>query len=371
MIHKIFFVILLIYFSECSRQGRQVSLQQLQNKCLTQQPVTNAKDKTCTTAQKVKMQMATVENGILFCITYKKAPGDAYNAYDVIRIDMHHDYDLQYSGANVIDYENPSFKVYIGEEYNARFAIFSNNSEFRIYAVTINGAPQSCNYGKKGGRVWPHGNKTQTTENEGGSEIPSVDQIEQNQFQPTVNEGAERTENPENSDKTQSRPERPQERYEPISPNRKELQTNNRKEPTTPKTLKNTSNSPKNSIPPSNDAICGMVQKMIDLKDFSMPTNPGQYPFTASIHQVVDEDENNSIYKCSGSIIDQSVILTSVNCLMDSNTRLLSENELQIHVAQYSKNHRGPKSRIYEVGFLKLFCWVIQKRFWYQKNYGT
>jgi hypothetical protein len=93
-----------------------------------------------------------------------------------------------------------------------------------------------------------------------------------------------------------------------------------------------------------------MVQKMVDLKDFSMPTNPGQYPFTASIHQVVDEDENNSVYKCSGSIIDQSVILTSVNCLMDTNAMLLSENDLQVHVAQYSKNIRGPKSRIYEVG---------------------
>lgn len=332
---------------ECSRQGRIQTLQQLQNKCLTQQQITNAKDKTCTTQQNVKMQMATVENGVFFCITYRKAPGDAYNAYDVIKIDLHHDYDLQYTGANVIDYENPEFKVYTGEEYNARFAIFSNNSEFRIYFVTINGAPQSCNYGKKGGRVWPHGNKTQTAENEGGNETPTnVDQIEPNQFQPAETDGPERV-------------EKPQDRREPTTPNRKEPTTPNRKEPTTPKPPKNTLNSPKNSIPPKssnlNDATCGMVQKIVDLKDFSMPTSPGQYPFTASIHQVVDDDENNSIYKCAGSIIDQSVILTSVNCLMDTNAMLLSEDDLQVHVAQYSKNIRGPKSRIYEVRFLEKF----------------
>lgn len=153
--------------------------------------------------------------------------------------------------------------------------------------------------------MWPHGNKTQPVENEGGSEVPlNNDQIEQNQFQPSVGD---------------------------------------KREPTTQKTPTNTLSYP------SNDATCGMVQKIVDLKDFSMPTNPGQYPFTVSVHQVIDGDENNSIYKCSGSIIDQSVILTSVNCLMDSNARLLAEDEIQVHVAQYSKNFRGPKPRVFDV----------------------
>lgn len=339
------FIFVSIYYVECNRQGRILTLQQLQNQCLTYHIIPGSKDKTCSTQEKVKMQMASVENGVYFCISYKKASGDAYNAYDVITINMHHDYDLQYSGANVIDYENLSFKVYTGDEYNARFAIYSNNTDFRIYAVTINGVPQFCNYGKKGGRVWPHGNKTQSVDNEGGSETPlNGDQIEQNQFQPAVTE------------KLNERREQTtliSERHEATQP------SPDRREPTTPKTTKNTSlkNSlnllknitPKNLInSPKNDATCGMVQKMVDLSAFSMPS-PGQYPFTASIHQVIDEDENNSVFKCSGSIIDQSVILTSVNCLMDANARLMNEDELQVIVAQYSKNSKGPKSRIYEV----------------------
>lgn len=399
-----------------SRASRLVTLQQIQNRCLTHQN-TAPKDKSCTTQNGVKMQMANVEDGIFFCISYKKSPGDAYNAYDIIRIILHPDYDLQYSGANAIDYEQPTFKVYHSSDYHARFAIFSNNSEFRIYVVTINEVPQSCNFGKRGNRLWPHGNKTQVSEpeNEGNG---GNDQIEPNQFQaptlPTTTEKIETTtvdkQEPEEklelaSEDDQELPpiekqkpasvddqepfEKPKtaidEKQKPVKTDRpsdkqdptpaeiekmKPLPVENREsnvDKQEPPINKNkpvdrreptTSTITPNSTPQSIDEnpSCGMVQKIVDLSHFSMPTNPGQFPFVASIHQVIDGDEKNSIFKCSGSIIDQSVIITSVNCLMDSNARLLSEDEIQVHVGQYSKNAKNPPSKIYEViFFLNIF----------------
>lgn len=323
---KLIFIHLIALVASISgnnRANRVVSLQQIQNRCLTHQN-TAPKDKSCTTQLGVKMQMANVEDGVFFCLSYKKSPGDAYNAFDIIRINLHPDYDLQYGGANVIDYEMPTFKIYQGPEYNSRFALFSNNSDFRIYEVTINEVPQSCSFGKRGNRMWPHGNKTQVSEPE--NEGNGNDQIEANQFQPPSM---------------------------PTFPERRETSTVNlvedRREPTT---IKPARHSPNTLPSQSNDAknpSCGMVQKTIDLTHFSMPSNPGQFPFVASIHQVIDDDENNSAFKCSGSIIDQSVIITSVNCLMDSGARLLSENEIQVHVGQYSKNAKSPPSKIYEV----------------------
>lgn len=95
------FVILLCALSSvfCLKQSqanRQQNLQQLQNRCLNAQQ-TSSKDRSCLTQKKLKMQITIgVEDGVFYCLTYKRDTGDVYS-FDTVTITLSNpDYDLQY-----------------------------------------------------------------------------------------------------------------------------------------------------------------------------------------------------------------------------------------------------------------------------------
>jgi hypothetical protein len=97
-------VTILIYFCViisksiycANNRGAGNLLQQLQNRCLTHQPTTQRKDKMCITQNGIKMEITkNVEDGVFYCLTYKKITGN-YNNYDVLTIELNPDYDLQY-----------------------------------------------------------------------------------------------------------------------------------------------------------------------------------------------------------------------------------------------------------------------------------
>ncbi|KAG5670271.1 hypothetical protein PVAND_000548 [Polypedilum vanderplanki] len=543
-----------------NRSGRVVNLQQIQNRCLAHQS-TAPRDRTCVTQKKLKMQITpNVEgaNGVFYCLTYEKNIGPIYG-FDTLIIQLHPDYDLQYSGANVIDYEFPSFKLYdvrVSEEYKGRFAIYSNNTAFKIYQVTINNEPQSCTYGRNKNRQkkWPEEKEpesdieefeteaetfhetpknvlsaipetppsssststttsttpeptttttlqattpepttttvrttlsTSTTEapqpstteqqkqkhqvtenipeitssknnqklreplegeddeddvdssetvdpeneqkphengdedenkptdskNEPETEIKSEVSTKQPEISATTQEPTTTTKQPELTTVSQKQPvelttvkttrrnrkpslnslQKQKERdplnskneqklkesttiknvkeFEPTTvknlkdpesttesgQNHKEPTTENdlkHKEPTTARTENKHHSDIISEVPkrPLNEDNCGIPQKIVDLKQYQMPYNPGEFPYAASIYHILDDDiYGNSYYKCSGSIINRRMILTSVNCVLDYNARLIDENNLIATVAHYKKDGQRTSSRTYDV----------------------
>jgi hypothetical protein len=203
------------------------------------------------------------------------------------------------SGANVIDYEFPSFKLYdsrVNEEYYGRFAIFSNNTDFKIYKIKLNDVPQQCNYGRNKNQVFPDGTKFK----------PQLDGEKSNVEDTTKSNAEDTTKAP-----------------------RKNLRDNE---------------------------SCGKSKKSFDFKQFALPSNFGNFPFAASIYQLIDADDDlygQTVYKCSGTILNKNLIITSVNCILDDNSRLLKPEQVQVQLAQYSLSSDRPAGNSYNVRF---FC---------------
>lgn len=263
----------------------------------------------------------------------------------------------------MIDYEFPSFKLYdarVTEEYKGRFAIYSNNTSFRIYQVTINNEPQSCAYGKgKNRQLWPNPRK-----------IDDVS-VDEDEVQTTQKSAVTPTKNiPATS--TISTTAMP--RSSTINKTTKSLAITTtlsaiqatamvalttEQIPNTsefiPKSLDFTTESVifttiqnEANLNEQMDLECGVIQKVIDLKQFLIPYNPGEFPFAASIFEKINFE--HARFKCSGTIVSNDIILTSVNCLLDKNSKLLKEYSLVVYAAQYLSNTQEiNSSRAYQV----------------------
>jgi hypothetical protein len=98
---------------------------------------------------------------------------------------------------------------------------------------------------------------------------------------------------------------------------------------------------------------CGMIKKIDQFNNFlSLPSLPGQFPWTVSIYRYFNEEEE-SHYKCLGTIIDRSIVLTSATCLLEDGF-LLKADDLQVHVSPFSLSAKKQKSKIYDVSELKM-----------------
>jgi Trypsin len=98
----------------------------------------------------------------------------------------------------------------------------------------------------------------------------------------------------------------------------------------------------------SQESSCGIVKKIESFGNFlSLPLKPGQFPWTVSIYRYFN-DEEESYYKCAGTIIDRSTVLTSANCLLEDGL-LLKSSDLQIYVSPFSLSAKKQKFKIYNV----------------------
>lgn len=99
--------------------------------------------------------------------------------------------------------------------------------------------------------------------------------------------------------------------------------------------------------PEQSDLTCGkQAVRSNDLTKFGLNSNPGDFPWAVAIFQ--EHPHESRRYKCGGSIIAIKHIITSVNCLLDEG-RLISANEVTVHVARYSMESQSQFSRIYDV----------------------
>lgn len=99
---------------------------------------------------------------------------------------------------------------------------------------------------------------------------------------------------------------------------------------------------------PPADYSCGLVKKIESFGNYVvLPSQPGKFPWTVSIYRYVN-DEEESYYKCGGTIIDGFTVLTSVNCLLEDG-QLLETVDLQVYVAPFSLSARRPKAKLFNV----------------------
>lgn len=245
----------------------------------------------------------------------------------------------------------------VTEEYKGRFAIYSNNTSFKIYQVTINNEPQNCTYGKaKNRHMWPEQrtlidveesntlmNNIKTTTI---SSTLAIDKITTTVTKTNVEESttlsstsvkfmtltlsAVTTEIPNSTEILKEHDE-------------------------TTETLAYTTTFKADEKKYDN---CGKSFKLLDFKKFQIPYNPGEFPFAVSIFQNLNAYEHH--YKCSGTIISSKLILTSVNCLLDHNSKLLSEEKLIVYAAQYSLLFKKSteSSKIYKVNIFLNYHFV-------------
>lgn len=269
------------------------------------------------------------------------------------------------SGANVIDYEFPSFKLYdvrVTEEYKGRFAIFSNNTSFKIYQVTINNEPQNCTFGKgKNRHIWPEQQKS--IDNEGPTTIINNIKVSTSLFSLPTDKDLSSTITKSYIDQstTTLTSSITNMTFTTINPsvitteilNSTEVQkehdyyTTETVPYTSTSNIEETNNN--NEDNDDNDEKCGKSSKILDFKQFQIPYNPGEFPFAVSIFQIFNLDEHH--YKCGGTIVSKKIIITSVNCLLDHNSKLLSVEKLIVYVAQYYLLFKKPSeySKVYNV----------------------
>lgn len=254
----------------------------------------------------------------------------------------------------------------VTQEYKGRFAIYSNNTSFKIYQVTINNESQNCTYGKgKNRQNWPEPRKEETEEEE---EIETTVKVTEKSTTEATTTTTTTTVKPLAPSKTLSK-----------SSKIPKVTSTTTLAPTTETTTVTTTTLKITTVPPTTTELpittepppeitteppvittvppepkvsekCGAVQKIVDLKQFLMPYNPGEFPFAVSIFQKTENDQMK--LKCSGTIVSSEVVLTSVNCLLDHNSRLIKENDLVIFVAQYLKDSKLlNNSKGFEVNF--------------------
>jgi Trypsin len=93
---------------------------------------------------------------------------------------------------------------------------------------------------------------------------------------------------------------------------------------------------------------CGQIKKS-DLIDFlDLPSSPGEFPWHVAIYRYFD-DEEETYYKCAGTIIGKRTVVTSFNCLLEDGL-LLERAELQVYVAPFSLSSKKQKSKSYKIG---------------------
>lgn len=101
-----------------------------------------------------------------------------------------------------------------------------------------------------------------------------------------------------------------------------------------------------NEESPSLDS-CGIQPvNQFSENSFLFPSIPGQFPWVVAIYRYNDDEE--SYYKCSGTIIDKRTILTSANCLLEDGL-LLQTSDFIVHVSHYNLQSKPQKSRSFEV----------------------
>ena len=255
------------------------------------------------------------------------------------------------------------------EEYKGRFAIYSNNTSFKIYQVTINNEQQNCSYGKgKNRQIWPE------------QRIPE-DMDEQttlmNIIKTTTTLPSSLSFSTSTSFTTKTTQELTTTLSSTSSPITKLISTT----PLTITTefLNSTESTQKehefttdsvfyttiSKIDEKSDEKCGISLKILDFKQFQIPYNPGEFPFAVSIFQILNVDKHH--YKCAGTIISNKIILTSVNCLLDHNSKLIDTDKLIVYAAQYLSVFRNftQNSKVYNVIILSWLVynhlkWVIK-----------
>lgn len=127
-----------------------------------------------------------------------------------------------------------------------------------------------------------------------------------------------------------------------------------------PSTIEQTSSSTPTSVDNA-DERCGQIKRSeslgTDLLD--LPSIPGKFPWVVAIYRYFD-DEEETYYKCAGTIIGKRTIVTSVNCLLEDGL-LLDRRELQVYVSPFSLTAKRKISKSYKIAEV-----VTHEKFNYQ-----
>lgn len=178
--------------------------------------------------------------------------------------------------------------------YMGRFAFGSDNPNFKINNILINDEAQICYKNSK--QVWPL--TSQQAESSGVEEI-TTRRMPTTTFRPTA----------------------------------------------TPSTQINQSD----RLPPRES--CGTVRLIENIENYlSLPSIPGKLPWLVSIYRYFNDNEE-SYYKCAGTIINRNTVLTSVNCLLEDGL-LLKPSDLRVIVATFALSTKMSKNKIYRIANL-------------------
>lgn len=93
---------------------------------------------------------------------------------------------------------------------------------------------------------------------------------------------------------------------------------------------------------------CGQVKSVESFGNYhGLSSNPGEFPWAVAIYRYFNEDEE-SFYKCAGTIVNKDTILTSVNCLLDDGL-LLNPEDLKVYTSPFSLSAKIMKTRLYNI----------------------
>lgn len=108
------------------------------------------------------------------------------------------------------------------------------------------------------------------------------------------------------------------------------------------------STTPSSGITSTSEDSCGQIRKVESFGNFhALSSSPDEFPWTVSIYRYFNDDDE-SFYKCAGTIIDRKTILTSVNCLLDDGL-LLKSDDLKVYAAPFSLSAKMQRSRLYDI----------------------
>lgn len=101
-------------------------------------------------------------------------------------------------------------------------------------------------------------------------------------------------------------------------------------------------------LPHPDSNLCGIIKKIDSFGNYlALSSSPGEFPWTVSIYRYFNEDEE-SYYKCAGTIIDKRTILTSVNCLLDDGL-LLKRDDLKVYASPFSLAAKMHRVNLYSI----------------------
>lgn len=294
---KVYFAVLAVFLYH---PVLGIDFSRLSDDCVKSRKIQSPKAVECTTPKGVKIEKYTENDQTFYCISYEKKAGKL-DDFDVLSFDLHEDYDLQLVSR---------FYIILSDRDHA------NERTFKTGSNVISDAPTNPKFKLYDSRAQPvYKGRFALSSNNSDFDIESI----------KINAEAQVCK--KNEQQVWPLPEK--------------------KSSTTPAPNENQT---------ENEIGCGQIKKSDSIDFLDLPSSPGEFPWYVAIYRNFD-DEEETYYKCSGTIIGKRTIVTSFNCLLEDGL-LLDRSELQVYVAPFSLSCKKQKSKSYKISKVNIHAGV-------------